>query len=143
MRVCQFRHFGTEMTFGMENQTRQRVLVLQTVADVSNKRTAKELLASHSFYRHLTEDQNPMNETSSSPESLPLAEKIPASVAPEIRRLAHDLSNALEIVIQSTYLLSTSPLDESSQQWIGLLNEGVKRAAALNIDLREYIRRHS
>lgn len=84
-----------------------------------------------------------MNETSSSSESLPLAEKIPAPVATEIRRLAHDLSNALEIVIQSSYLLSTSPLDESSQQWIGLLNEGVKRAAALNIELREYIRRHS
>lgn len=84
-----------------------------------------------------------MNETSPSPESHSPAEVIPATVATEIRRLAHDLSNALEIVIQSSYLLSTSPLDESSKQWIGLLNEGVKRAASINIELREYIRRHS
>jgi hypothetical protein len=84
-----------------------------------------------------------MNETSPSPSPLSSSGTIPAPVATEIRRLAHDLSNALEIVIQSTYLLSTSTLDESSKQWVGLLNDGVKRAAALNIELREYIRRHS
>jgi hypothetical protein len=84
-----------------------------------------------------------MNETGPSSKSHPPSAAIPAQAATEIRRLAHDLSNALEIVIQSSYLLSTSQLDESSKQWVGLLNEGVKRAAALNIELREYIRRHS
>ena len=35
---------------------------------------------------------------------------LPEDLALEIRRLAHDLSNALEIVVQTGYLLSTADL---------------------------------
>lgn len=85
-----------------------------------------------------------MNETSPSPEPVSSAEEtISPAAAKEIRRLAHDLSNALEIIIQSSYLLGTSEMEEGAKQWMGLLNEGVKRAAAINIDLRDYIKRHS
>lgn len=69
-----------------------------------------------------------------------LVAKIPHAQADEIRKLAHDLSNALEIVVQSSYLLSTTKLDELGKKWVGLLDQGTQQAAELNRELREYIR---
>jgi signal transduction histidine kinase len=68
---------------------------------------------------------------------------IPQEQATEIRRLAHDLSNALEIIVQANYLLGTVAMDESAQQWIKLLEQGVQQATNINRDLREYVRANS
>jgi hypothetical protein len=75
--------------------------------------------------------------------SVPAKPAIPAAEALEIRRLVHDLSNALEIIIQSSYLLSTSDLPEESRQWIKLLEQGVQQSARINQELRAYIVAHS
>jgi hypothetical protein len=64
---------------------------------------------------------------------------IPPEQATEIRRLAHDLSNALEIIVQANYLLNSVAHDESAKQWIQLLDSGVLQAANINRSLREYI----
>ncbi len=64
---------------------------------------------------------------------------IPAEQANEIRRLAHDLSNALEIIVQANYLLSSTSQDDAAKQWIQLMDNGVVQAAAINRNLREYI----
>ena len=69
----------------------------------------------------------------------PSVPTIPAEQAKEIRRLSHDLSNALEIIVQSNYLLSATAQDESAKQWIQLLDNGVLQAAGINRTLREYI----
>src|SRR5207248_9628232 len=37
-------------------------------------------------------------------------EKIPEDLSVEMRRIAHDLSNALEIIIQTSYLLGTTEM---------------------------------
>jgi hypothetical protein len=66
--------------------------------------------------------------------------KIPAEQANAIRKLAHDLSNALEIIVQSSYLLSTTELDELGKKWVALLDQGTQQAAGLNRELREYVR---
>lgn len=71
------------------------------------------------------------------------SQTIPQEQAIEIRRLAHDLSNALEIIVQANYLLSTAPLDETTRQWASLLDQGVRQAAGINRTLREYIRENS
>lgn len=71
------------------------------------------------------------------------SQTIPQEQAAEIRRLAHDLSNALEIIVQANYLLSTAPLDETTRQWATLLDQGVQQAAGINRTLREYIRDNS
>jgi hypothetical protein len=68
---------------------------------------------------------------------------IPEEQAKEIRRLAHDLSNALEIVLQTSFLLGTVPLDEDAQKWRTMLDSGVQQAAEINRKLREYVRSHS
>ena len=68
---------------------------------------------------------------------------IPEEQAAEIRRLSHDLSNALEIVLQTSFLLGTVPLDEDAKKWRTMLDNGVLQAAELNKKLREYVRGNS
>jgi hypothetical protein len=70
-------------------------------------------------------------------------EKIPEDVAVEIRKLAHDLSNALEIIVQTSYLLGTVDLKEPASDWLRLLESGVQKAMDHNLALRSYIRQHT
>lgn len=64
---------------------------------------------------------------------------IPGGHAAEIRRLVHDLSNALEIIVQTNYLLKMGKLDETSQQWLSMMDTGVKQAAEISTNLRQYV----
>lgn len=68
---------------------------------------------------------------------------IPPEVSGELRRLMHDLSNALEIVLQAGYLLTTAETEEPVKEWIGLLDGGAQQALAVHRQIREYIRIHS
>ena len=70
-------------------------------------------------------------------------EKIPEELALEIRKLAHDLSNALEIIVQTSYLLSTAELKEPASAWLGMLDAGVNKALDINLALRNYIKQHT
>ncbi|HKO19343.1 MAG TPA: hypothetical protein VJU82_10700 [Acidobacteriaceae bacterium] len=71
------------------------------------------------------------------------AEEIPENLAIEIRKLAHELSNALEVIVQTTYLLGTVELKEPGSEWLRMLDSGVRRALDLNLSLRTYIKQHS
>ena len=71
------------------------------------------------------------------------AAAIPEDIALELRRLAHDLSNALEIVVQTSYLLSTSGLKKPASDWLQMLDGGVEKALAHNIALRSFIKQHT
>jgi hypothetical protein len=68
---------------------------------------------------------------------------IPLEQAEKIRIYSHDLSNALEIIIQTSYLLGMLELDENGRQWRQMLDQGVQQAARVNRDLREYIHKNS
>ncbi|HUB17189.1 MAG TPA: hypothetical protein VL990_01050 [Acidobacteriaceae bacterium] len=68
---------------------------------------------------------------------------IPEQQAKEIRRLSHDLSNALEVVLQTSFLLGTVPLDDDAKKWRSMLDNGVQQAADINRRLREYVRGNS
>lgn len=68
---------------------------------------------------------------------------IPIEHAQEIRRLSHDLSNALEIVLQTSYLLGTVELDENARKWRNMLDGGVQKATEINRRLRDFIRTNS
>lgn len=70
-------------------------------------------------------------------------EMIPEGLAVEIRRLAHDLSNALEIVVQTSYLLGTTNLKEPAAEWLRMLDGGVEKALTVNGALRSYVKEHS
>lgn len=70
--------------------------------------------------------------------------KIPAQLAEEIRRLSHDLSNALEVILQTNYLLGmTESSSEDSRKWREMLDNGVLQASQINRQLRDYIRANS
>jgi hypothetical protein len=70
-------------------------------------------------------------------------EIIPEEVAVEIRRLAHNLSNALEIIVQTSFLLSTTELKEPASDWMRMLEGGVQKALDLNLELRQFVKTHS
>jgi hypothetical protein len=71
------------------------------------------------------------------------AKQIPEELAIEIRRLAHDLSNALEIIVQTSYLLGMAELKEPASDWLRMLDTGVVKALDLNLQLREYVKTHT
>ena len=68
---------------------------------------------------------------------------IPEDVAVEIRRLAHDLSNALEIIVQTSFLLSTTQMKEPASDWLRMLEGGVQKALDINLSLRQYVKEHT
>lgn len=68
---------------------------------------------------------------------------IPEELAVEIRKLSHDLSNALEIIVQTSYLLGTTELKSPASDWLKLLEGGVQKALDLNGALRTYVREHT
>lgn len=68
---------------------------------------------------------------------------IPEDLALEIRKLAHDLSNALEIIVQTGYLLSTAGLKSPASDWLHMLDNGTSKALEINLALRSYIKTHS
>ena len=89
-------------------------------------------------------DSRPQKKAHTEPvDASPDESRIPLELALEVRRLIHDLSNGLEIIIQSSYLLSTANLPEESRQWLKLLEQGVQRTASINQELRSYVREHS
>jgi hypothetical protein len=79
----------------------------------------------------------------SSKELSTVAPEIPEELALEIRKLAHDLSNALEIVVQTSYLLGTAELKEPASDWLRMLDSGVEKALEINLALRSYIKAHT
>jgi hypothetical protein len=71
------------------------------------------------------------------------ATEIPEELALEIRKLAHDLSNALEIIVQTSYLLGTVELKEPGKEWLRMLDNGVSKALDINLALRNYVKAHT
>ncbi len=82
----------------------------------------------------------PKNDNSQAPLDV---EKIPEDLSVEMRKIAHDLSNALEIIIQTSYLLGTAELKAPAADWLRMLDDGVQKAMELNLTLRNYIKDHT
>lgn len=68
---------------------------------------------------------------------------IPEELAMEIRKLAHDLSNALEIIVQTSYLLGTADLKSPASDYLRMLESGTTKAMEINSALRAYIKTHA
>ena len=57
-----------------------------------------------------------------------------------LRTLAHDLSNALEGILQASYLLSQSKLEDDPKRWAQLIDASSQEAARLNREIRQWLR---
>ena len=66
--------------------------------------------------------------------------KIPPELASRLRTLAHDLSNALETIMQASYLVGQLDLDPQGKKWVQLIEEAAQDAAQINRELREVLR---
>jgi nitrogen-specific signal transduction histidine kinase len=69
--------------------------------------------------------------------------KLPPEVVANLRRLAHELSNSLETILQAAYLLNQSKLDENSAKWAQLIDTAAQDATRVNRQLREILRAQS
>lgn len=58
----------------------------------------------------------------------------------QMRRLAHDLSNALEAILQASYLLGQAKLDDDPKRWAKLIDSSSQEAARLNREIRSLLR---
>jgi hypothetical protein len=74
---------------------------------------------------------------------LPASESIPEDIAVEIRKLAHELSNALEVIVQTSYLLGTTEMKEPARNWLRIMDGGVQKAMDINLALRNYVKSHT
>jgi len=61
----------------------------------------------------------------------------------KLRSLAHDLSNSIETIMQASYLLAQTKLDDDSRKWLDLISNAVQEAAQINRDIREILRSQS
>ncbi len=69
--------------------------------------------------------------------------KMTPEIARELRKLAHDLSNALETIVQATYLISQSDLPDNSRRWLEMMDQASQEAVGINRKLREILRSQS
>ena len=65
--------------------------------------------------------------------------KVQEDVA-HLRALAHDLSNALEAILQASYLLSHGKLETESKRWAHLIETSSEEAARINREMRKLMR---
>jgi hypothetical protein len=69
--------------------------------------------------------------------------KIPREHMLEIRRLVHEMGNALEIIVQTNYLLNMGDADDSTKQWLKMMDTGVRQASEVSKELRQYLMLHA
>ena len=62
------------------------------------------------------------------------------SDAKEIRHITHDMNNALEIIVQASYLVNSTALSDQAKEWMKLLDQGLQQATDLNRRMRDFIR---
>jgi hypothetical protein len=53
------------------------------------------------------------------------------------------MNNALEIIVQASYLVNTTALSDQAREWMKLLDQGVRQATGLNREMRDFVRMRS
>ena len=74
---------------------------------------------------------------------MPNSSKIPPEAAQELRALAHELSNALETIVQASYLVTQAEPPENMKRWVGMIDKASQDAVEINRKLRHILRAHS
>jgi hypothetical protein len=53
------------------------------------------------------------------------------------------MGNALEIIVQTNYLLNMGDADDSTKQWLKMMDTGVRQASEVSKELRQYLMLHA
>jgi nitrogen-specific signal transduction histidine kinase len=67
----------------------------------------------------------------------------PADVVANLRTLAHDLSNALETILQAAYLLQEAKPDGKDKKWAQMIDNAARDAARINREIRKILNSQS
>lgn len=71
------------------------------------------------------------------------SKKLNSDITADLRKLAHDLSNSIETVVQAAYLLNQSKLDSQTKKWARMIETAAEEAAQINRGIRELLRSQS
>ena len=71
------------------------------------------------------------------------ATMMPPELTSNLRSLAHDLSNAIETIMQASYLLAQCTLEDNAKKWLELIDNATRDAARINREIREILRSQS
>ncbi len=71
------------------------------------------------------------------------SDKLHPDVTAQLRKLAHDLSNSIETVIQASYLLNQTKLESKGRRWARMIEAAAEEAAQINRGIREVLRSQS
>jgi hypothetical protein len=149
MRVCQFRHFGNgriRPASKAEHRNREPLVFQKQELMSISTRFAKPNRENKRL-QCLRANQYDMEEHKKTfptpPADEAAVETIPADLAVEARKLVHELSNSLEVIVQTSYLMGTLGLKEPGSDWLRMMDDGVRRAMEINLTLREFIKSHS
>jgi len=71
------------------------------------------------------------------------SKKLDPELSGQLRKLAHDLSNSIETIIQASYLLNQSKLDAQAKKWARMIEAAADEAAQINRGIREVLRSQS
>lgn len=66
--------------------------------------------------------------------------KLPPEVNRHLRKLAHDLSNSLETLLQAAYLLGQAKLEPNAKKWVQMIDAASQEATRINREIREILR---
>lgn len=69
--------------------------------------------------------------------------KVQAETIAKLRTLSHDLSNYIETIMQASYLLAQTKLDDNNKKWLELIDKASQDAARVNREIREILRAQS
>ena len=68
------------------------------------------------------------------------AAKIPPEINAKLRTLAHDLSNSVETIMQASYLLAQSNMDDTTRKWAELIDKASQDCAKINREIRDILK---
>ena len=71
----------------------------------------------------------------------PAEKKLSEEAGKKLRSLAHDLANAIETIMQASYLLGQMQLPEDARRWSEMVEKSAKECARLNKEIREALRK--
>jgi signal transduction histidine kinase len=154
MRVCQFRHFGKSDSDAALVVPPSRRVIFYSIARGERGGTGDVALHAslRCAYRKPAQEQpHPSTESlDKSVQEYDVVEiamenstKLPDDLTHNLRRLAHDLSNSIETILQAAYLLGQAKLDANSKKWAQLIDTAAQDAARINREIREILRSQS
>jgi hypothetical protein len=145
MRVCQFRHFGPRQNardMPVKHLLREVVVYHRRCPHANSGPSANTLRNTLVVFRaeaNLRHARDTMTESTATKSEL----LIPEQTALEMRRIAHELSNSLEVIVQTSYLLGMAELKEPASDWLKMLDSGVNKALEQNLALRDFIKKNT